>query len=226
MARHGVRQMVFSSSATVYGAAASMPIHEDAPIKPVNPYGRTKAMVEEILRDLCAAEPSWSVALLRYFNPAGADASGAIGEHPRGVACNLVPYITQVAAGSLQSVNVYGSDYPTPDGTGIRDYIHITDLALGHVKALEHVLRSTGAKAYNLGTGQGYSVREVIRAFERVSGRTIPYTLVDKRPGDVARCLADPTNAERELQWRAQRGINEMCADAWRWKTNNPSGYA
>ena len=225
MAGHGVKQIVFSSSATVYGDPARVPITEDFPLSCTNPYGRTKLMIEEILRDLHTADPEWNVILLRYFNPVGAHRSGKIGEDPLGVPNNLMPYIAQVAVGKLPELQVFGSDYPTPDGTGVRDYIHVVDLALGHLKALEKLALNPGVEVYNLGTGRGYSVLEMVRAFERASGRTIPYRLVARRPGDVAMCYADPGKAERELGWKATRGIEEMCADAWRWQERNPEGY-
>lgn len=226
MAACGVHRMVFSSSATVYGNNERAPLREDEPILPVNPYGWTKAMMEQILRDTAAANPAWSVALLRYFNPVGAHPSGRIGEDPSGIPNNLMPNITQVAAGRRELLRVFGNDYPTPDGTGVRDYIHVVDLALGHVKALEKVLRDRGAEAYNLGTGRGYSVLELVRAFEETTGVSVPLQIEPRRPGDVAVSYADPSKAERELSWRATRGIADMCADAWRWQSRNPSGYA
>ncbi|OQP10743.1 UDP-glucose 4-epimerase GalE [Geobacillus thermoleovorans] len=225
MRQYGVKNIVFSSSATVYGMPDQVPIAEDFPLRPTNPYGRTKWMIEEILRDLYVSDPSWSIALLRYFNPIGAHPSGRIGEDPNGIPNNLMPYITQVAVGKLKELRVFGNDYPTIDGTGVRDYIHVVDLAIGHVKALEKVLAATGVEAYNLGTGRGYSVLEVVSAFERATGVTIPYKIADRRPGDVAVCYADPTKAERELGWTATRGIEDMCRDAWRWQSQNPNGY-
>ncbi|MBB6284648.1 UDP-glucose 4-epimerase GalE [Geobacillus subterraneus] len=225
MRKYGVKKMVFSSSATVYGMPERVPITEDVPLQPTNPYGRTKWMIEEILRDLYVSDHSWSIALLRYFNPIGAHPSGRIGEDPNGVPNNLMPYITQVAVGKLKELRVFGNDYPTVDGTGVRDYIHVVDLALGHVKALEKVLETTGVEAYNLGTGRGYSVLELVSAFERVTGVKIPYTIVDRRPGDVAVCYADPTKVKEELGWVATRGIEDMCRDAWRWQSQNPNGY-
>ncbi|ASS87261.1 UDP-glucose 4-epimerase GalE [Geobacillus lituanicus] len=225
MHQYGVKNIVFSSSATVYGMPDRVPITEDFPLRPTNPYGRTKWMIEEILRDLYVSDPSWSIALLRYFNPIGAHPSGRIGEDPNGVPNNLMPYITQVAVGKLKELRVFGNDYPTIDGTGVRDYIHVVDLAIGHVKALEKVLAATGVEAYNLGTGRGYSVLEVVSAFERATGVNIPYKIVDRRPGDVAVCYADPTKAKRELGWIAARGIEDMCRDAWRWQSQNPNGY-
>lgn len=225
MQAHHVKRLVFSSSATVYGVPRSLPITEDAPLGATNPYGRTKLMIEEILRDLYVSDQEWSVALLRYFNPIGAHPSGRIGEDPNGIPNNLMPYITQVAVGKLTELKVFGDDYPTSDGTGIRDYIHVVDLALGHLKALEKVMASTGVDAYNLGTGRGYSVLEVVKAFEKASGKKIPYTIVERRPGDVPALYADPTKAEKVLGWRAERGIDEMCQDSWRWQSQNPNGY-
>lgn len=225
MQKYGVKKMVFSSSATVYGTPERVPISEDFPLQATNPYGQTKLMIEEILRDLYVSDPSWSIALLRYFNPIGAHPSGRIGEDPNGIPNNLMPYITQVAVGKLKELRVFGNDYPTVDGTGVRDYIHVVDLAIGHVKALEKVMNTTGVEAYNLGTGRGYSVLEVVSAFEKVTGIKIPYKIVGRRPGDVAICYADPTKAKEELGWVATRGIEEMCRDAWRWQSNNPNGY-
>ena len=225
MQAYGVKKMVFSSSATVYGTPKRVPISEDFPLQATNPYGRTKLMIEEILRDLYVSDNEWSIALLRYFNPIGAHPSGRIGEDPNGIPNNLMPYITQVAVGKLKELRVFGNDYPTVDGTGVRDYIHVVDLAIGHVKALEKVMNTTGVEAYNLGTGRGYSVLELVSAFEKVTGIKIPYKIVDRRPGDVAICYADPTKAKEELGWVATRGIEEMCRDAWRWQSNNPNGY-
>jgi len=225
MQAYGVKKMVFSSSATVYGTPEHVPISEDFPLQATNPYGRTKLMIEEILRDLYVSDNEWSIALLRYFNPIGAHPSGRIGEDPNGIPNNLMPYITQVAVGKLKELRVFGNDYPTVDGTGVRDYIHVVDLAIGHVKALEKVMNTTGIEAYNLGTGRGYSVLELVSAFEKVTGIKIPYKIVDRRPGDVAICYADPTKAKEELGWVATRGIEEMCRDAWRWQSNNPNGY-
>jgi UDP-glucose 4-epimerase len=227
MQAHSVRNIVFSSSATVYGEPHRVPVAEDFPLNsPTNPYGRSKLMIEDILRDLYRADESWNVALLRYFNPVGAHPSGRIGEDPSGIPNNLVPYIAQVAVGRLAELSIFGSDYPTPDGTGIRDYIHVVDLALGHLKALDKLASNPGVVTYNLGTGRGYSVLEVVAAFEKASGKKIPYRIVGRRPGDVASCYADPTKAREELGWSASRGIDEMCADAWRWQSNNPYGYA
>ncbi|MBE2914284.1 UDP-glucose 4-epimerase GalE [Anoxybacillus flavithermus] len=225
MQKYGVKKMVFSSSATVYGTPERVPISEDFPLQATNPYGRTKLMIEEILRDLYVSDNEWSIALLRYFNPIGAHPSGRIGEDPNGIPNNLMPYITQVAVGKLKELRVFGNDYPTVDGTGVRDYIHVVDLAIGHVKALEKVMNTTGVEAYNLGTGRGYSVLELVSAFEKVTGIKIPYKIVDRRPGDVAICYADPTKAKEEIGWVATRGIEEMCRDAWRWQSNNPNGY-
>jgi len=226
MKKHGVRTLVFSSSATVYGDPASVPITEDFPLSAVNPYGRSKLFIEDMLRDLCRAEPEWQIALLRYFNPSGADPSGRIGEDPNGIPNNLVPYIAQVAVGRLPELAVYGSDYPTRDGTGVRDYIHVVDLVLGHIKALEKLATRPGLVTYNLGTGRGYSVLEMVEAFGRAAGRPIKHRLAPRRPGDAAECWSDASRAERELGWRATRGLDEMCRDVWRWQSNNPKGYA
>jgi UDP-glucose 4-epimerase len=225
MHKFNVKRMVFSSSATVYSPTEPGAITEDFPLGAINPYGRTKLMIEEILRDLVISDNSWSISLLRYFNPVGAHSSGRIGEDPNGIPNNLTPYITQVAVGKLGKLRVFGDDYPTPDGTGVRDYIHVVDLALGHLKAIDKVMSTTGVEAYNLGTGKGNSVLEMVHAFEQVSGSIIPYTIVDRRPGDVAVCYADASKAKRELGWVAEKGIEEMCADAWRWQLNNPNGY-
>ncbi|WP_254842724.1 UDP-glucose 4-epimerase GalE [Bacillus sp. MRMR6] len=225
MKKYGVKKLVFSSSATVYGVPEKVPITEDCSLGATNPYGRTKQMIEEILRDLYVSDHEWSVALLRYFNPIGAHKSGRIGEDPNGLPNNLLPYISQVAVGRLKELRVFGNDYPTVDGTGVRDYIHVMDLASGHVKALEKILTSKGVEAYNLGTGNGYSVLEVIKAFEKISGRKIPYQIVDRRPGDIAQCFADPTKAKNHLGWSSFRGIEEMCKDAWRWQLKNTNGY-
>ncbi len=221
----GVRTMIFSSSATVYGDARTMPIAEDTPTQATNPYGRSKLMIEEILRDLAVAQPEWSITLLRYFNPVGAHPSGAMGEDPQGIPNNLVPYIAQVAVGRRDRLTVFGDDYPTPDGTGVRDYIHVLDLAEGHVAALQHGHRHPGVHVYNLGTGQGYSVLEVLRAFERACGRELPHAVAPRRAGDVASCWADPERAWRELGWRAERSLDRMCEDVWRWQSANPTGY-
>jgi len=225
MAEHSVKNIVFSSSATVYGDPATVPIREDFPLGPTNPYGRTKLMIEEILKDLFVSDPSWNVALLRYFNPMGAHESGRIGEDPDGIPNNLVPFISQVAVGRLQELKVFGNDYPTPDGTGLRDYIHVVDLAQGHLYALERLSAGSGVIIYNLGTGCGYSVLEVVGAFEKACGKKIPYKIVGRRDGDIAVCYADPSKANTELGWAAKRGIEEMCRDTWRWQLNNPRGY-
>ena len=225
MKEFGVKTVVFSSSATVYGNPPTVPITEGFPVSPTNPYGRTKLIIEEILHDLQAADRGWRVALLRYFNPVGAHGSGRIGEDPSGLPNNLFPYIAQVAVGKLKELEVFGSDYPTPDGTGIRDYIHVVDLARGHLRALEKLKNGPGVVTYNLGTGRGYSVLEAIAAFSQACGKPIPHRIVGRRPGDVASCYADPSLARRELGWEATRGLAEMCADAWRWQSGNPSGY-
>jgi UDP-glucose 4-epimerase len=222
MHKHGVRTLVFSSSATVYGNPASLPIREDFPLQATNPYGRTKLMIEEILRDLNVAEPHWNIAILRYFNPVGAHASGLIGELPNGIPNNLMPYITQVAAGLREYLSVFGNDYPTPDGTGVRDYIHVVDLAQGHLKALEKLERDGGLHTYNLGAGHGYSVLEILRAFNTVTGRDVPFRFAPRREGDVAMCFASCEKASKELQWQATRGMEAMCADAWRWQEQSP----
>ncbi len=221
----GVRRMVFSSSATVYGVPERVPITEDFPLSATNPYGRTKLMIEEILRDLQAADSAWRIVLLRYFNPVGAHPSGRIGEDPNGIPNNLFPYIGQVAAGRLERLSVFGNDYPTPDGTGVRDYIHVVDLARGHLKALARLDREPGLSVYNLGAGRGYSVLEAVAAFERECGKTIPYRFAPRRPGDVPACYADPSRANRELGWRAELDLADMCRDAWRWQSRNPAGY-
>jgi len=225
MQKFGVRRMVFSSSATVYGLQTQMPLTEDMPLSPINPYGRTKLMLELILSDLVAANPDWSVALLRYFNPVGAHDSGRIGEDPNGIPNNLLPYISQVAVGKLPQLTVHGSDYPTADGTCIRDYIHVMDLAQGHVKALDYALSSTGVEAFNLGTGTGYSVLDAIAAFEQASGKGIARKIGPRRAGDAPVSYADVTKANTMLGWRAERTLIEMCADAWHWQSQNPLGY-
>ena len=224
MEKAGVRRLVFSSSATVYGDPATVPIREDFPLSATNPYGATKLHIEDMLRDLYRAEPSWGLALLRYFNPVGAHESGRIGEDPNGEPNNLMPYIAQVAVGKREKLRVFGGDYNTPDGTGVRDYIHVMDLAQGHLSALE-ALTGPGLITTNLGTGQGYSVLDMVRAFARASGRDIPSDIVERRPGDVAVCYADPTHAEQVLGWKATRGVDAMCADHWRWQESNPEGY-
>lgn len=225
MEDNGVRKLIFSSSATVYGIPESVPIDEEAPVSAINPYGRTKAMIEQMLMDLAQSNAGWSVAILRYFNPVGAHESGRIGEDPSGIPNNLMPYIAQVAVGRLSEVSVYGSDYETIDGTGVRDYIHVVDLAIGHLMALGKIEGSSGVHTYNLGTGRGYSVLEMIEAFKRASGQPIPYRIADRRPGDIGICYAEASKAVQELGWKAARGIDEMCRDAWRWQSMNPRGY-
>lgn len=227
MRNHGVKNIVFSSSATVYGDPAFIPITEECPKgKITNPYGQTKGMLEQVLTDLNVSDPEWNVVLLRYFNPIGAHESGLIGEDPKGIPNNLVPYIAQVAVGKLEALGVFGDDYDTPDGTGVRDYIHVVDLAKGHVKAIEKLKDKEGVSIYNLGTGNGYSVLQVLHAFEKACGKTLPYVIKPRRPGDIATCYADPAKAAKELGWKAEKGIEEMCADSWRWQSNNPNGYA
>ncbi len=226
MREHGPRRLVFSSSATVYGDPASVPIREDFPLSATNPYGRTKLMIEEILMDLARAERDWSLIALRYFNPVGAHPSGRIGEDPRGIPNNLMPYVMQVAVGKHPFLSVFGDDYPTPDGTGVRDYIHVVDLAEGHLAALRALDSTKGFVPYNLGTGRGYSVLEAVAAAERASGRRVPHKIVARRPGDVATCYADPSLAARALGWKATRDLDAMCVDAWRWQRQNPDGYA
>lgn len=225
MAKHGVKNIVFSSSATVYGMPKTVPIKEDFPLSCTNPYGRTKLMIEEILRDFYVADNQWNIALLRYFNPVGAHKSGMIGEDPKGIPNNLVPYISQVAVGKLDHLRVFGNDYDTPDGTGVRDYIHVEDLANGHLKALEKLESNPGVVTYNLGTGHGYSVLDMREAFEKASGKPVPFKFYDRRPGDIATCYADPEKAKKELGFVATRGIDEMCEDTWRWQSTNPDGY-
>jgi len=226
MEKYRVKNLVFSSSATVYGDPASVPIAEEFPLSVTNPYGRTKLMIEEILRDLHVADKTWNIALLRYFNPIGAHISGMIGEDPNGIPNNLVPYISQVAVGKLEHVNIFGNDYDTVDGTGVRDYMHVVDLAKGHIKALEKLEKEhIGIREYNLGTGKGYSVLQMIEAFSKESGKEIPYKIVARRPGDIATCYAKVERARTELGWEAQKGIEEMCADSWRWQSLNPEGY-
>lgn len=225
MRRHGVKKLVFSSSATVYGDPATVPISESFPLSATNPYGRSKLMIEDMLRDLALSDNDWQVALLRYFNPVGAHPSGTIGEDPNGIPNNLMPFIAQVAIGKRPELSVFGDDYNTPDGTGVRDYIHVVDLAVGHVKAIEKLEQKPGCVAYNLGTGQGYSVLEMVRAFEQASGKAVPYKIVPRRPGDIAQCYADPAFAEHELGWRAEKGLEEMMVDAWRWQSQNPDGF-
>lgn len=225
MQKYNVHKLVFSSSATVYGIPDLVPISENAPLQATNPYGRTKLMMEKILTDVYKSNNHWGISLLRYFNPIGAHESGKIGEDPKGIPNNLMPYITQVAIGKLVELKVYGNNFPTIDGTGVRDYIHVVDLAKGHVKALEKLMYTHGVEAYNLGTGKGYSVLEIIHAFEKVTGKKIPYTVVEQRLGDIAICYADPTKALVELGWVAEKSLEEMCADSWRWQLNNPDGY-
>jgi UDP-glucose 4-epimerase len=227
MQEHGCHRLVFSSSATVYGEPEKVPLTEDCALRPESPYGRSKLMIEDMLRDLARSGPAWEIALLRYFNPVGAHASGRIGDDPDGIPNNLMPFISQVAVGRLPKLRIFGGDYPTPDGTGVRDYIHVVDLACGHVRAIEWLARDgKGATAINLGTGQGTSVLQVLRAFEAATGRTIPYEIVARRPGDVPSYYADPALAATLLGWRAERGIGDMCGDAWRWQSQNPHGYA
>ncbi len=225
MARHDVKTLVFSSSATVYGEPPTVPISEDFPLAPTNPYGRSKLMIEDALRDLVRSDAQWRVALLRYFNPVGAHHSGLIGEDPHDIPNNLAPYVSQVAIGRLKTLSIFGKDYPTHDGTGVRDYIHVVDLAQGHLAALNKLTSHPGLITINLGTGRGYSVLELVRAFERASGRTVPVRFVDRRPGDIAACFADPSLAKSVLNWRAERDLNVMCEDIWRWQSKNPMGY-
>ncbi len=225
MKEFGVKNLVFSSSATVYGDPASTPITEDFPTTATNPYGWTKLMMEQILTDLTVADKDLNIALLRYFNPIGAHESGRIGEDPNGIPNNLFPYITQVAVGKRECLSVFGGDYPTVDGTGVRDYIHVVDLAIGHLKALDKLTTKPGLVIYNLGTGNGTSVLEAVKAFEKVSGQKVAYKIVDRRPGDIAECWAAPDKAAKELGWKAERGIEEMCRDAWKWQSENPNGY-
>lgn len=226
MRKHGVKNIIFSSSATVYGNPAFIPITEECPKGQItNPYGQTKGMLEQVLSDMQKADPEWNVILLRYFNPIGAHKSGTIGENPNGIPNNLMPYITQVAVGKLKELGVFGNDYDTPDGTGVRDYIHVVDLARGHVKAIKKIEENPGLEIYNLGTGCGYSVLDIVKNFEEASGVKIPYVIKERRAGDIATCYADASKAERELGWKAEYGIKEMCADSWRWQKNNPNGY-
>ena len=225
LAKFGCKNLVFSSSATVYGDPATVPITEEFPTSATNPYGRSKLMVEEILRDLHASDNSWNIALLRYFNPVGAHESGMIGEHPNGIPNNLMPFISQVAVGKRDKLFVFGNDYPTKDGTGVRDYIHVVDLANGHLKAIEKLTDNPGIVTYNLGTGTGYSVLEMVTAFEKASGKSVPVEISPRRPGDVATVYADPKKANTELNWSATIGVEKMCQDAWRWQSQNPTGY-
>lgn len=226
MVENNVKNVVFSSSATVYGDPISVPITEDFPLTATNPYGTSKLFIEQILQDLHVSDRSWNVALLRYFNPVGAHISGNIGEDPNGVPCNLMPYVAQVAVGRLPELSVFGGDYSTPDGSGVRDYIHVVDLAKGHIKAIEKLMTQPGVVIYNLGTGKGYSVLDMVKAFENASGRKVPYRIINRRPGDIAICYADPGKAKRDLGWHAEKGIEEMCQDAWRWQSTNPNGYS
>ena len=226
MRRHGVKNIIFSSSATVYGSPAFVPITEECPKgQCTNPYGWTKSMLEQILTDLHVADPEWNIVLLRYFNPIGAHKSGTIGENPNGIPNNLMPYITQVAVGKRPELGVFGNDYDTHDGTGVRDYIHVVDLAKGHVKALSKIEEKAGLKLYNLGTGKGYSVLDIVNNFEAATGVKVPYSIKERRPGDIATCYSDATKAKEELGWVAENGIREMCEDSWRWQKNNPNGY-
>ena len=226
MDKAGCKKLVFSSSATVYGSKNPSPLKEDMPTGgTTNPYGTTKYFIEQILQDLCVSDSEWGVSILRYFNPIGAHKSGRIGEDPNGIPGNLMPYITQVAIGKLECLNVCGNDYPTPDGTGVRDYIHVVDLAVGHLRAIEKLAEKPGFKVYNLGTGNGYSVLQIVKAFEAASGRKVPYVIKPRRPGDIAECWADPSLAAKELHWKAERGIEKMCEDLWRWQSMNPYGY-
>ena len=226
MRKHGVKNIIFSSSATVYGDPAFVPITEECPRgQCTNPYGWTKSMLEQILMDIQKADPEWNVVLLRYFNPIGAHKSGMIGENPNGIPNNLMPYITQVAVGKLKELGVFGNDYDTPDGTGVRDYIHVVDLAKGHVKALKKIEEKAGLKVYNLGTGIGYSVLDIVKNFEEATGVKIPYVIKERRAGDIATCYSSAEKAEKELGWKAEFGIREMCADSWKWQSNNPNGY-
>ena len=224
MAKHNVKKIVFSSSATVYGSPKTVPIKEDFPLSTTNPYGSTKLMIENILRDLYVSDNEWSIALLRYFNPIGAHESGLLGEDPNGIPNNLVPYIAQVALGKLEVLSVFGNDYPTPDGTGVRDYIHVVDLSQGHIKALEKIMDTTGVDAYNLGTGTGYSVLDVVNAYQEASGVKINYKIAPRRPGDIAECYADPTKSKNELGWSAKLDIKKMCIDSWNFTKKNPNG--
>ena len=226
MRNHGVKNIIFSSSATVYGDPAFVPITEECPKGQItNPYGQTKGMLEQILTDLHVADPEWNVVLLRYFNPIGAHESGLIGEDPKGIPNNLVPYIAQVAVGKLERLGVFGNDYPTHDGTGVRDYIHVVDLAKGHVKALKKLTPGSGVSIYNLGTGNGYSVLDVLHAYEKACGKELPYEIKERRAGDIATCYCDAAKAKNELGWVAEKGIEDMCADSWRWQSSNPDGY-
>ncbi len=225
MQEYNVKNLVFSSSATVYGDPETVPVTEEFPLSVTNPYGRTKLMIEEMLRDLYKSDPTWNIAILRYFNPIGAHESGEIGEDPNGIPNNLVPYVAKVAAGELERINVFGNDYPTPDGTGIRDYIHVVDLAIGHIKAIEKLTSNPGLVIYNLGTGTGYSVLEIIHNYEKACGKELPYVIAPRRPGDIAITYADASKAQKELGWKAERGIDKMCEDSYRWQSKYPKGY-
>jgi len=225
MRKYNVKKLVFSSSATVYGLAKSVPISEDFPLSATNPYGRTKLMIETILQDIYASDKQWSVAILRYFNPIGAHESGRLGEDPSGIPNNLMPFITQVAVGSREKLTIFGGDYDTHDGTGVRDYIHVVDIAKGHLKALENIIKTRGIEPYNLGTGVGYSVLDVVENFQKVTNKKIPYVIAERRMGDIAECYADPIKAKRILKWSAEKSIQDMCLDAWRFQVNNPNGY-
>lgn len=225
MSKYSVKKLVFSSSATVYGIAEQMPIGESAPRSATSPYGQSKLMIEQMLADLQSAEPDWRIAVLRYFNPVGADPSGVIGENPNGIPNNLMPFITQVAVGVRDKLDVFGADYPTHDGTGVRDYIHVSDLASGHLAALKYLNKAPGIDYFNLGSGRGYSVLDVIKAFSRVNQLDIPYTLAKRRPGDVAQCYADPSKAATLLQWKTEKTLEDMVRDSWNWQKNNPNGY-
>jgi UDP-glucose 4-epimerase len=225
MQKAGIKQLVFSSSATVYGEPQYLPLTEEHPLSATNPYGRSKLMIEDMLRDLYRSDAAWNIAILRYFNPVGAHVSGLIGEDPNDVPNNLMPFISQTAVGRRDKLSVFGGDYPTPDGTGVRDYIHVVDLALGHVRAIEALRNRSGLLTVNLGTGTGYSVLEMIRAFEQASGKSVPFEIVARRPGDVAACYADPALAAQRLNWKATRTLADMCADTWRWQSQNPQGY-
>jgi len=225
MEKYGVKKIVFSSSATVYGNPKNVPILEDFPLSATNPYGRTKLMIEDILQDLFVADHDWSIALLRYFNPIGAHESGRMGEDPNGIPNNLMPYITQVAVGKREKLSIFGDDYPTHDGTGVRDYIHVVDLAQGHLKAIEKIMSTKGVHIYNLGTGRGYSVLDVVKNFQKATGKNIPYLITERRAGDIAECYADSSKAKKELNWVAQKSLEDMCRDSWRWQENNPQGY-
>jgi len=225
MKRHNVKKLVFSSSATVYGVPKKVPLTEDMPLSATNPYGQTKLMIEQILRDVALSDDEWSIVLLRYFNPVGAHESGLIGESPNGIPNNLMPYVAKVASGTLEKLHVFGNDYPTPDGTGVRDYIHVVDLAKGHLAALKYAESNNGLSVFNLGTGRPYSVLEMVEAFKKASGKDIPYVIDPRRPGDVAECYADSQKAYCELGWKAEKTLDDMCRDAWRWQENNPNGY-